>query len=431
MIEYNMIYISAQPDNTYFHWQVELYLWQFSKHGIIDQCYALLGYRDQPSSYGLKLADMYKGRVLLYKDSRTDLAYIPSIRPHLLSQFFKEYPHLGQVIFYHDSDIFLVKLPPFDEILQRNNEKNIGYVSDTISYIGCNYIDECYRKYKAKYNTCPNLLTEMCNLVGIDCNVVRSRNANSGGAQYLLKNIDYKFWDQAEILCNKMYTFLQDYDKKYKIDHGIQIWTTDMWIVLWLYWKDIGNTLVIPELEFSWATSSVSDYHAKNIFHLAGITAEMSHNTFYKSTYCNVNVFDEYRRNKKMFDHVDKNNATYEYTNAIKEYCGDITIEYEQLFFLYYETDNNINVSNIFQIDNTKTCFDKPVWKSLNGKYIIFSNKKQWVLTYSVYISEISEDCYGGVLFNDNLLPYTDQWNAENVKCMVINDKTMKNINKI
>lgn len=40
----NMIFVSAQPDIQYFHWQVEVYLYQFSKYNIQDNCFALFGY---------------------------------------------------------------------------------------------------------------------------------------------------------------------------------------------------------------------------------------------------------------------------------------------------------------------------------------------------------------------------------------------------
>lgn len=415
-----MIYISAQPDNVYFHWQVELYLWQFSKQGIIDQCYALFGYRDQPSEYGLKLSKMYPGKILMYKDSRTDLSYIPTIRPHILAQFFKEFPELGKNVFYHDSDIFLVKIPNFEDMLN----DDIGYVSDTISYIGYNYINSCYDNYKQKYDDCPNLGEEMCKIIGIDYEIVKNRDSSAGGAQYLLKNIDYTFWTEAEIMCNKLYTFLTDYDKKYKISHGIQIWTVDMWVVLWLYWKSGKSTKVVPELDFSWGTSSVDEYNKKNIFHLAGVTQSHSHNTFYKGDYTNVNVFDEYRKNKHIFDHVNANNATIEYVNAIKEYCGDVNINYEHIFALYFE-DN----SNLFQIYEGKKCFDKPIWKSLNGKYIIFSNKNSWIMTYNEFINEISEDCLGGIMRNTNLVPYSNDWNIP-TKYLIFNDTTINHLFK-
>jgi hypothetical protein len=49
IFESRLIFLSAQPDDVYFHWQIELYLYQFSKHGILDN--ALFGYAEQnPSS---------------------------------------------------------------------------------------------------------------------------------------------------------------------------------------------------------------------------------------------------------------------------------------------------------------------------------------------------------------------------------------------
>ena len=57
----NLIFVSAQPDNTYFHWQVEVYMYQFSKFGIIDNCHVLFGYTGEgPTEGGLKLKKMYK-----------------------------------------------------------------------------------------------------------------------------------------------------------------------------------------------------------------------------------------------------------------------------------------------------------------------------------------------------------------------------------
>ena len=43
-----LIFISAQPDNKYFHWQVELYLHNFTKFISKDKCYAIFGYQTEP-----------------------------------------------------------------------------------------------------------------------------------------------------------------------------------------------------------------------------------------------------------------------------------------------------------------------------------------------------------------------------------------------
>ena len=135
-----MILISAQPDTIYFHWQVELYMYQFGTRSITN-CHAVFGYDNTPSSKGLALAEKYPGRIHFYKDTRTSeqKTYIPSIRPHILKKFFQDFPELGKEVFYHDSDIFVVTVPDFPLLLS----DEFGYVSDTVSYIGYNYIKDC------------------------------------------------------------------------------------------------------------------------------------------------------------------------------------------------------------------------------------------------------------------------------------------------
>ena len=96
----NTIFVSAQPDHVYFHWQVELYMYQFAKYGIVDQCYALFGYTgDAPSNYAVELSKRYN--IFFYKDTRNKNIphyYIPSIRPHILKQFFQQFPNLGKLM---------------------------------------------------------------------------------------------------------------------------------------------------------------------------------------------------------------------------------------------------------------------------------------------------------------------------------------------
>ena len=62
----NMIFISAQPDTEYFHWQVELYMYQFAKYGICDRSYAIFGYTGaNPSEYAVELSKRYN--IYFYK----------------------------------------------------------------------------------------------------------------------------------------------------------------------------------------------------------------------------------------------------------------------------------------------------------------------------------------------------------------------------
>jgi len=409
--KHNMILVSAQPDSIYFHWQVELYLYQFAKHGpeIADRCYALLGYRGQPTLYAKELAAKFP-HVLLYEDTR-DLTvpnfYIPSIRPHLLKQFFAAYPALGASVFYHDSDIFLVKMPAFELML----DDAVSYVSDTVSYIGYDYIKGCQDRYKAVHKALPtnDLIDKMCACVGISAELVKVNQANSGGAQYLLKNVDAAFWTEAEIACQALYALTKNYDTAHPIAAGLQIWTADMWIVLWLLWKRGFQTRIHKELDFSWATFTVSEYHKYNIFHLAGVTGENCKDKFFKGAFTNKSVFKEYLRNKAIFEHVSPDNATYEYVALIKEYAEGVHVtEMKTSRFLLNSLDA---WAGIYSKDPTAVALGHPLWRSTNKTYIIFNNGSGWILTHSQYEKELTATT-GGFASTQAEEPYDGTWNC-------------------
>jgi len=388
----NMIFISAQPDTVYFHWQVEVYLYQFAKHGIKDRCYAIFGYSGkQPSQYIQTLKKKYN--IFWYQDTRTNKHYIPSIRPHILKKFFKEFPELGKTVFYHDSDIFLQKLPTFQDMLK----DDIGYLSDTISYIGYEYIASCSKRYKSKYPQLADndIFTKMCECVGISEQLVKENQKNSGGAQYLLKNISEDYWKHVEDSCYKLYHMLKTYEKTYPVDHHIQSWTTDMWCVLWEYWKQGKQTNIHSELDFSWATHSRKEYYTKNIFHLAGVTDKSPKNVFFKGNYTNTNIFEAYRNNPKLFDNISSDSATIEYTNIIKELVDS------------KPSQNSLVISTgdvwsgVYEKDEKTIHFERNVWRSTDKKFILFWNSRCWILTGSQYESEISKTCGGYVSYSD------------------------------
>lgn len=428
----NMIFVSAQPDTTYFHWQVEIYLYQFAKHGISDRCYALFGCTgSNPSTYAKELAKKFPN-IKFYKDTREQNEYSPSIRPHLLAKFFKEYPKLGKNVFYHDSDIFLTKLPRFDLMLTSDSSDDINdnasYVSNTISYIGYEYLKDCSTRYRNKYPFLPelNIFYGMCKVVGIKPQIVIDNQNNSGGAQYLLKNIDYMFWKKCEKKCVELYTYLADYEKRYPIDDHIQKWTTDMWVILWLYWKRIGITLIHKELDFSWATSTIKEYNKLNIFHLAGITDDNCADKFYKGKFTKQTVFTAYIKNPNIFSHIDKNNATYLYTEVIKEYVkqsdphtilqnNNIKRIMPKKSDVRFKINADADYNGIYGQDSNVQCCNKYIWRSENNSHIIFWNGAQWILTYSMYENRIGSEC-GGIISNTSSKPYHGSWNGDKTK---------------
>jgi len=398
-----MILISAQPDTIYFHWQVELYMYQFSKHAI-PNCHVVFGYDNVPSSKGISLAEKYPGLIHFYKDTRTSeqKKYIPSIRPHILKKFFQDFPQLGKEVFYHDSDIFLVSLPDFQSLLQ----DDYGYVSDTISYIGYNYLKDCSQRYKTKYPELPenDLIHKMVELFEMDEGLIQQNERNSGGAQYLLKHIDSSFWEQVEDKCNALYALFKKYEMKYPIDHHIQSWATDMWCVLWTYWKRGNETRVHKTLDFSWATSGTKEYYEKNIFHLAGITSELKKTHFFKGAYTDKDIIAECRRNPSMFDYVSSDNATYEYIQVLKEYVDQTPFTKIDRFFL----KTTKHFSDMY-IKQSILYFNRELWRSQNGEYILFFNGTCWIVTASKYESEISEIC-GGFASSYGDEPYQCIW---------------------
>ena len=157
-----------------------------------------------------------------YQDTRTDFTYISSVRPHILKKHFEKYPDLYKGSFlYHDCDIALTQELDLDKYLCTCNDN--CYLSDTRSYIGYNYIME---KGEA-------VLNRMIQTIDIDRELVKANQDNSGGAQYLLKNIDYKFWEQVEIDCVQLYKNITSVNAKIKglnpEYHELQIWCSDMW----------------------------------------------------------------------------------------------------------------------------------------------------------------------------------------------------------
>lgn len=305
-----IIFISAQPDSPYFHWQVEVYLNNFMKHNInpnnIEVLWMITG---QESNELRALANKYAHvRFFMYESTiKNNFGYIPILRPDILEQHFIKYPDLSnETIFYHDSDIIFRQLPNFDSLV----DDNVWYLSDTISYIGANYI-----KSKSK-----QLFVDMCNISGIDPKVVEQNEQNSGGAQYLMKNVNAEFWSivkkdalelykfMAQTETNERKTLSSEQLQKY---NPIQKWCADMWAIYWAALKLNVKVKISNELSFSWGNSSLDDYNKHNIFHNAGVTSNQNGTLFYKADYIHKNPFIA------DFTKIDPQSASFKYVDAI------------------------------------------------------------------------------------------------------------------
>jgi len=317
-----ILFVSAQPDVPYFIWQIKLYIHNFIQNGVDpSQIHVILGIVNvggKPSEESLKLKE-FGINLHHFVDFRKKKNYIPSIKPYLISHWIQTNSEYGKLFFLHDADIMFKNLPNFDKLL----EDDICYLSDTIGYIGHDYIVDCCERYERQHPTSEKnqLLTEMASVIGVDVDTIKENQENSGGGQYLIKNTNSELWDKIYKDSSLLYEQMLNYHQKFPISPGeIQFWTAEMWSLLWNLWLYGFETKVTNKLDFSWATDNVDIYEQKPILHMAGVTENLKSTKFYKGEYINVDPIEELRKNSKHFDYIDSNSATIKYIDNIKSY---------------------------------------------------------------------------------------------------------------
>jgi hypothetical protein len=116
----------------------------------------------------------------------------------------------------------------------------------------------------------------MCEIIDVDMQLIKSNEKNSIGAQYIMKRVDYSFWENVEYDSERLYkeinrinTLKKQLNPSY---HELQIWCADMWSVLWNAWKLGHKTVCHSNLHFGWAKWDEDEYSNCNIIHNAGVT---------------------------------------------------------------------------------------------------------------------------------------------------------------
>ena len=311
-INRKITFICVQPDVPYFHWQVEVFINNAMKNGINPNWIEILfAYDGGPSREAIDIARMYPFvRFFFYERTKIDnYGYIPILRPDVLTKHFLRFPNLSdEIIFYHDCDIIFRELPDFDALSGDSN----WYLSDTVSYIGSDYI-------KSKSN---DLFLNMCKIADIDPEIVESNNANSGGAQYLMKGIDSDFWSDVMRVSLDLYKYMYEEEMKERASldqseistyNPIQKWCADMWAVLWCGLKRGNQIRISSELGFSWGCSAgMDEWNSNKILHNAGVTSSNSGTVFYKGDYINKLPWDD------DFSSISPYMNSYNYVEAIK-----------------------------------------------------------------------------------------------------------------
>lgn len=298
-----MKYICAQPATQYFGWQIDVLINSLISNGVFQRdIHVINAIQGNVDPYFAKLKIKYPYVLFeFYNDTRTSKEYIPSIKQNLLYNHYKKYQYLEQeTIFLIDADVAFIKPIDFSHMLN----DNIWYLSDTNSYLNYDYI----------LSKGEDVLSKMLEIANIDKEVVKVNNKNSGGAQYLIKNINAEYWNEVVELSHKLYSNITELNnKKVKNDpnhHPLQIWTAEMWALLWVAWKKNIQTKVDKTLDFCWATDNIKRWDEVKIFHNAGVTDKMEH-LFFKAKY--INEFPDLNLD------IDKDYCSYNYYQLVKQ----------------------------------------------------------------------------------------------------------------
>lgn len=307
----DLIFICAQPHDSYFMWQCEVLIVNFREHRISQKMQILIWYPKTGLDNGWqKLVKKYREvKFHFYQDQDVDLdLYIPQLRPQILKLHFEKFPELkSKKFFYHDSDIIFNFLPDFKKLC----EGDVNWQSDTSSYLDYNYL-----KSKEVSGGIPEnqVIDKLCEIGGISMEIIKSYSKNTGGAQYILKDIDSDFWSEVEENCIRIRRFLKDEvnTRYFKSEsEGFQSWCADMWAVNFALWKRGKVTNITQDLDFSWATDSLETYSKKPIFHNAGATGK-DKRIFYKGGWINTSPLGKNLKISPIF-------ASSKYVEAIKK----------------------------------------------------------------------------------------------------------------
>lgn len=324
-------FVCVQPDDTYFTWQVHLWLESLREIGHSDKAIVLIYIppNREKNQKWQQIVDLYpEAEFHFYKDV-SDLInyipiYIPILRPWTLWKHFKEHPELSdKAIFYCDSDVLFTKDFNVDKFL----EDEVCYLSNTNSYISASYfaskerdvLPEKLEEYKTR-----DILAEVMSLVGVEKQVAIDNDAHSGGAQYLLKNVDATFWNKVMNDCMLIRTYLQNVNKQFfeSETKGFQSWCADMWAVLWNLWFRNYETKVVPEMEFAWSTDPIQKLETHTILHNAGIVSvrQGTWPAFYKAKYhTGGDPTNDVHLNTVLNDEETKKHCNWYYANKLRE----------------------------------------------------------------------------------------------------------------
>lgn len=309
----DFVSITVQPDDLNFAWPVDVYLSNFLSKGLLHTCHVLIYVKsdnipESPQPYWQKLIKKYpEAKFFFYMDTENfygreikPYGYIPLLRPWCLEKHFTRFPELkDKVIFYHDSDIVLTD-HPFE--INELCKGEVNYLTKTYNgskesnYLDYYYFEDIINKVKPELREAWiewDVLSRALKGFGLSKEFLKEQSPNTGGAQYILKNIDADFWRDVRTGCKFLLLVFDTANNSFmpgstpieRLENGIQAWCVDMWSLLWNLWKRGYKTECPPSMDMCWATDLIDKWNKASIYHDAGASArpvEEGHWLFHK-----------------------------------------------------------------------------------------------------------------------------------------------------
>ena len=296
----NFRLVTVTEDKLRFIWEVHAYLESVKQIGWEHKVDVVIFKPATKSEYDKRweivaknypFAKFYFYQDEKIEDSHTLAPLIPIygsiIRPYALMKHFNRYPDLEkEAIIYTDTDILFTKKPDIEKLI----EDEINYVSDTVSvndYMSHKYFEskrnDVDPKLLEEYDK-RDIIEELARIVQIDKSVITENISNTGGVQYILKNINSDFWYKVMMDCIHIKVHLMNINQHFfpgvtteeRESKGFQSWCADLWATLWNLWYHQATVRCAPELEFAWATDKIEKLSERpniSILHNAGVTS--------------------------------------------------------------------------------------------------------------------------------------------------------------
>ena len=295
----------AQPGNvTRFKWELEVLLTNLKELNFPLKDVILL-FASPENKFEVYFKDEYGVEAHTYPDNREDKSYIPSIRAYLWIKYLKEdYQREDEDYLYIDSDIIFRELPDIPKDLSSRK----WYCADTTGYTNYTYVKT--RPYGDEF------ISKFDEIVGIPEELVKSIDNGMGGAQWIMRCPTLEYWEKVDkdMLAMKHYldTIPDKTNANKDLDGGIQIWTAEMWSMVWNLAYFSIEPVIDKQLEFTWATDSIETWDKNRLYHNAGATKD-NKDLFFKGDYIWKEPYGE------DFSYVSPDKASIKYVEAINK----------------------------------------------------------------------------------------------------------------